>query len=59
MEELEQRWTIVKEKESIYRDSLVKFEKLLRDNDEKKLRALRKLVNERLLQKTNEVELEM
>ncbi|KAG5447606.1 Coiled-coil domain-containing protein 42 [Clonorchis sinensis] len=59
MEELEQRWTIVKEKESIYRDSLVKFEKLLRDNDEKKLRALRKLVNERLLQKTNEVELEI
>ncbi|TGZ67219.1 hypothetical protein CRM22_004893 [Opisthorchis felineus] len=59
MEELEERWTIVQEKETIYRDSLIKFEKMLRDNDEKKLRALRKLVNERALQKTNEIELEI
>ncbi|KER28734.1 hypothetical protein T265_04521 [Opisthorchis viverrini] len=59
MEELELRWTIVQEKEKIYRDSLIKFEKMLRDNDEKKLRALRKLANERSLQKTNEVELEI
>jgi hypothetical protein len=58
MESLQQRQEELERKESMLKESLLKFDKFLNENDVKKNRALRKANAERDLQKVKDTEIE-
>lgn len=58
MQYFEQRRQDLGKKECQLKESLIRFEKFFKENDEKKARALKKLSQERILQKQRMKEIE-
>lgn len=58
MESLQQRREELEKKEHKLKESLLKFDKFLKENDSKRARALKKSLDERELRKTKEKDID-